>query len=224
MINDIKNENIFLSNNPYYINKLNKFNIEKPITKTNLIQNDIKFYRKGPYYEFSNYFSGSKQYPLYLNINGIEYSSTEAYFQSKKFDIENDTDKERIIYSKLISLVDSPQKAKDMGSQKTNYRGESWLINKNKPELGFVNDIIRKYSHIKMRSDWDQIKNTIMEIALFYKFTQNNKLKQLLKDTYPNNIIEDSPKDYYWGIGKDQTGLNILGKLLVQLRNNKLMN
>ena len=32
-------------------------------------------------------------------------------------------------------------------------------------------------------------------------------------------IIEDSPTDYYWGCGKDKTGRNELGKILMKVRN-----
>jgi predicted NAD-dependent protein-ADP-ribosyltransferase YbiA (DUF1768 family) len=31
-------------------------------------------------------------------------------------------------------------------------------------------------------------------------------------------IIEDSPRDWYWGIGKDGKGQNWLGKLLMERR------
>lgn len=47
-------------------------------------------------------------------------------------------------YYCLIIEADSPQKYKDMGNQKPNYRGGKWFINKKKPELGSMNDIIKK--------------------------------------------------------------------------------
>lgn len=31
-------------------------------------------------------------------------------------------------------------------------------------------------------------------------------------------IIEDSPKDAFWGVGKNQNGRNELGKLFMEIR------
>lgn len=163
----------------------------------------IKFYDKNKsFYEFSNY------YPLPIIVNGIEYSSSEVYFQSMKFNTPETQE-----YSNLIVQCDSPQKSKDMGGQRVNNRGESWLINKNKPHLGKVNDAIRKFKHLKLRSDWNEIKDDIMIEAVYYKFKQNPTLKKLLINTYPKLIKEDSPIDNYWG-GTH----NKLGKILVEVR------
>ena len=55
--------------------------------------------------------------------------------------------------------------------------------------------------------------------ALKAKFKQNDKLKeQLLFATGDEELIEDSPYDYYWGIGRNKTGKNRLGILLMKLR------
>jgi predicted NAD-dependent protein-ADP-ribosyltransferase YbiA (DUF1768 family) len=37
-------------------------------------------------------------------------------------------------------------------------------------------------------------------------------------DTGTEELIEDSPVDYYWGCGADGSGKNMLGKLLMELR------
>lgn len=74
-----------------------------------------------------------------------------------------------------------------------------------------------------------------MEIALRLKFTQHPALKALLLGTGEADLIEvrgalslhpalgfnrfqDSPRDYFWGIGADYSGRNELGKALVRLR------
>lgn len=56
-----------------------------------------------------------------------------------------------------------------------------------------------------------------MLICLCEKF-KYNKMKQLLLNTGESELIEDSPYDYYWGIGKNGTGKNRLGILLMQVR------
>jgi ribA/ribD-fused uncharacterized protein len=61
-----------------------------------------------------------------------------------------------------------------------------------------------------------------MMIALRAKFDQYPELKQLLLSTVGNSIVEHTENDSYWGDGGDGSGLNRLGILLVELRENYL--
>ena len=65
---------------------------------------------------------------------------------------------------------------------------------------------------------WDSIKNDCMYKALYAKFTQYPELKGLLINTGDAIIQEATTNDYYWGIGNDGTGKNMLGVLLMKLR------
>lgn len=69
-----------------------------------------------------------------------------------------------------------------------------------------------------LREDWEEVKEDIMLKALYAKFEQNPLLKDQLLDTGNCILIEDSPTDYYWGIGKRGTGKNRLGHLLMRVR------
>jgi len=69
-----------------------------------------------------------------------------------------------------------------------------------------------------MRPDWEKVKDNVMRTALRAKFTQHERLKELLLSTGDEHIVEDAPNDYYWGCGKKGSGKNMLGKLLVELR------
>lgn len=69
----------------------------------------------------------------------------------------------------------------------------------------------------KVRSDWQEVKLTIMEELLRKKLQQNPYVKQKLLQTKDYIIVEDSPKDNFWGWGKDRTGENHLGKLWMKL-------
>lgn len=71
---------------------------------------------------------------------------------------------------------------------------------------------------LELRSDWDDIKDSIMFDALMFKFEQNKLIRDQLISTGQDELIEDSPYDYYWGCGKDGTGKNMLGKLLMTVR------
>lgn len=69
-----------------------------------------------------------------------------------------------------------------------------------------------------LRKDWEEVKEEVMLKALRAKFTQNKELKEILLGTGDAKLVEASPVDYYWGIGKDGSGKNRLGILLMKLR------
>lgn len=71
---------------------------------------------------------------------------------------------------------------------------------------------------LPLREDWTDVMDDMMLKALFYKFHQNAEAADVLLSTGNAEIIEDSPTDYYWGCGKDGTGKNMLGKLLMKIR------
>lgn len=69
-----------------------------------------------------------------------------------------------------------------------------------------------------VRSDWRQVNVEKMEVTLRLKFTQHTDLKALLLGTGDAELVEDSPKDFFWGIGADGSGRNELGKALERVR------
>ncbi|MCC6643348.1 NADAR family protein [Candidatus Peregrinibacteria bacterium] len=66
--------------------------------------------------------------------------------------------------------------------------------------------------------NWDQIRNHLMFLAVKRKFDHHQELKILLLSTENRLIIENSPYDHYWGIGKNGNGQNQLGKILMLIR------
>lgn len=69
-----------------------------------------------------------------------------------------------------------------------------------------------------LKKDWNESRVDIMYEGLKAKFTQNKDLMQLLLSTEDKELIENNPSDSFWGIGKNQQGKNMLGKLLMKLR------
>lgn len=69
-----------------------------------------------------------------------------------------------------------------------------------------------------LRQDWEQVKEEIMFQAVLQKFTTHEELRQILLETGEEEIVENSPIDYYWGCGKDGSGKNRLGVILMQVR------
>ena len=70
----------------------------------------------------------------------------------------------------------------------------------------------------KRREDWDDVKISIMEELLRLKIKQNPYVKKKLLQTEDYMIVEDSPKDDFWGWGPNRNGQNNLGKLWMKLR------
>ena len=66
----------------------------------------------------------------------------------------------------------------------------------------------------RIRADWDEV----MYRAVKIKFETHRKLRQMLIGTGDEDIAECAPTDYYWGVGKDGTGQNRLGKILERIR------
>ena len=71
---------------------------------------------------------------------------------------------------------------------------------------------------IKMRRNWDNIKDNVMLEALQAKFSQHPELKALLLATGDSVLVEHTENDSYWGDGGDWSGKNRLGKLLMKVR------
>lgn len=65
---------------------------------------------------------------------------------------------------------------------------------------------------------WHDIKELCMEEIIRAKVNQHEKLQALLKETGDKMIAENSPVDYFWGVGEDGTGKNVMGKILMKLR------
>ena len=161
----------------------------------------IEFYDKDrPYYELSNYYPTS--------IYG--YPTSEHYYQSMKYDYTGNTDIDNE-YADQIVAQNTPNKARILAGQLIK-GGYKWQLE--------LNDIIKYYKErgIKIRPDWEDVKDNIMRRAVFLKFNVNETLKQLLCDTKHSYLVEDSPRDSYWGVGKDKTGQNKLGHILMETR------
>lgn len=73
----------------------------------------------------------------------------------------------------------------------------------------------------KQRKDWEKVELEIMEELLRLKVEQNPYVLKKLLETKDYYIVEDSPKDAYWGWGENRDGLNNLGKLWMKIRNEK---
>ena len=91
-----------------------------------------------------------------------------------------------------------------------------WLVSAPKPHLCaaaahslFVFDV---------KEDWNKNKVERMRGVLRAKFSQHRDLAEKLLATGDADLIEESNMDAFWGIGKKGNGRNMLGMLLMEIR------
>ncbi|MGB5560328.1 MAG: NADAR family protein [Paracoccaceae bacterium] len=71
---------------------------------------------------------------------------------------------------------------------------------------------------LPLRDDWEEVKDQIMLEAVRVKFQTHELPRELLLSTGNAEIVENAPMDPYWGCGPDGSGLNKLGRILMQVR------
>lgn len=69
-----------------------------------------------------------------------------------------------------------------------------------------------------LRPDWNAVKDEIMCTAVRAKFFQHPSLASLLLGTGNATLVEHTTNDNYWGDGGDGSGQNMLGQILVKIR------
>jgi ribA/ribD-fused uncharacterized protein len=65
---------------------------------------------------------------------------------------------------------------------------------------------------------WEDIKVDVLRVAVRKKFESYSQLENLLLSTGDEELIEANPDDYFWGEGKDGSGKNMMGQLLMEVR------
>lgn len=101
------------------------------------------------------------------------------------------------------------------------------IISQNSPMTAKM--ISKKY-HDKTRQDWELIRVKVMRWCLEVKLCQNwEKFGALLKKTENRPIVEYSAKDKFWAASpsandKELSGVNALGRLLMELREKYIQN
>ena len=130
--------------------------------------------------------------------NMCEWPTVEHFYQAQKFGGVDDP--AALEAMEAIRAASSPEEAARIGRtlQRTN------------PRL--------------IRPDWDECKERVMRDALRAKLTRHAAPRNLLLGSRAAGqcVLEDSPTDAVWGVGRDGTGGNLLGRLLMELRDAEL--
>lgn len=66
--------------------------------------------------------------------------------------------------------------------------------------------------------NWDELKVDLLKEAVRIKFESYPNLERLLLSTGEEELIEANPDDYFWGEGKDGSGKNMMGQILMEVR------
>lgn len=70
----------------------------------------------------------------------------------------------------------------------------------------------------KLRRDWESAKVGVMKEAVLAKFTQHKDLQEILLSTEDAKLVEHTANDSFWGDGGDGSGKNMLGRILMEVR------
>jgi len=136
-------------------------------------------------------------HPAPIALDGLSWPTVEHYYQAQKSDDP--------AYRAAVRAAKSPGHAKRLAVSPTAPRRVSF------------GSWFRK-NHAVPRSDWDDVKVDIMRAADWAKYSQNPDLGGLLLATGDAELIEDAPRDAFWGVGRDGTGLNMAGRVLMEVR------
>lgn len=142
-----------------------------------------------------------------FEMDGTEYSTSEHAYHALKYMYPDAPEENKKLVS-CIRRADTPYKAKIWASTTRPTRNWKWQ-----------QDIFDTRTVISPVIDpnWEQRKLDTMLRVLTHKF-KDEQMAALLKQTGDKKLYEASPYDDFWGVGKDGTGANNLGKLLEHVR------
>jgi N-glycosidase YbiA len=156
----------------------------------------IKFFTpKGTYGFLSNFYHSP------FELEARRWGTVEHYFQASKATTAEDRNH--------VASASGPGESKRRG--RAIELREDWEDVVGEPAL---HDMFRDEQGVVVHT----VKDHYMFSGLVAKFTQSEELTRALLETGDEHLVEDSPTDYYWGCGKDEKGLNKLGRMLMLVR------
>ena len=153
----------------------------------------ILFFRRDrPAFGFLSHFHAS---PILLD--GERWPTVEHYYQfHKSLDPQ---------YRQAIRDCATPGEAKQLSASP------------DRSGMGAAKSWFRANSQLP-REDWMAVKRDIMRKADRAKYDQHPDLAARLLMTGEAEIVEDSPYDDFWGVGRDGAGENWAGRILMEVR------
>ncbi len=172
--------------------------------------------------EIVSFFAVKDEYGLFSNfdtspfiVDGVTFNGNEYYYHYQKYA------KSCPEYAQLILKADTPYKAKIIAQQRLDAKSIKYEWQKKLAEqiLEFRKaHLLDETKAVPMDKDWEERKAQVMLNGIQHKFEQCAEFNKLLLSTKGKTLVENSPYDSYWGCGQDNKGQNVLGKLLMQVR------
>ncbi|KAJ3483585.1 hypothetical protein NLI96_g6216 [Meripilus lineatus] len=153
------------------------------------------YHRRDPHYGFTNFSSHPVKH------KNKTYPTSEHLFQSFKFQ-----DHRPLLAEHIRTCSEFPSMAFSEARRFQPEVRKDWKDVNIEKASDFIT--IRQVSYSSLQ----------MDETLWLKFTQHQDLKEELLATGSAELVEDSDKDAFWGIGADGKGRNELGKALERLR------
>ncbi|MTJ14527.1 NADAR family protein [Anabaena sp. UHCC 0187] len=135
------------------------------------------------------FYSTREEYGCFSNFSSHGFVLDELYWSTS----EHYFQAQKFLgtpHLEKLRLVKTPKEAAKMGRQRT----------------------------LPLRPDWEEVKDNIMRNAVLCKFSTHADIKEILLSTDKEELVENSPIDYYWGCGADGSGKNMLGIILMAVR------
>lgn len=123
------------------------------------------------------------------NYSNHGFEKNGIYYKTVEHYYQSEKFSDRSIKDKIIN-ADTPKEASNIGRDRSNKRTDNFK----------------------------KIKKQVMYDGILEKFRQNRDIAYKLIETKKNDIAEATIDEYYWGIGKDKSGENNIGKILVKVR------
>lgn len=135
------------------------------------------------------FYSDREQYGCFSNFSSHSFELDNLYWYTS----EHYFQAQKFIgtfHVEQIRLVKTPKDAAKMGREKSR----------------------------PLRQDWEKVKDDVMRKAVRRKFETHKDIRDILLSTDNEEIVENSPIDFYWGCGSDGSGKNMLGIILMEVR------
>ena len=120
------------------------------------------------------------------------WPTVEHFYQAQKF--SGVADPAAVDAMERIRAASAPEEAARIGR----------TLQRARPEL--------------IRGDWNEVKLEVMRAAIRAKVDAHPAAAALLRSTGDAEVVEDSPHDAVWGVGRNGDGTNLLGKTFMALR------
>jgi predicted NAD-dependent protein-ADP-ribosyltransferase YbiA (DUF1768 family) len=145
---------------------------------------------------------------------GFACATSEHLYHALKYDFDG-APEANIDLVKLIVSASTPYKAKVIANA---YRGGPSRYAWQRTLSSQARVLIDAGATPRPDIDVDSVRIDMMRRCLRAKFKRNSQCRKLLLSTYPSDLVEASPYDTFWGVGRRGDGQNHLGTLLMDLR------